>query len=323
MKNRIAVLFAVGLLAALPMAGCIENINSLKDKLGKSSTTTTTPTPVTQTQTPVTNSTNMSAPPLKPPVARISVFAENGALVYKSSFIAENVTATPIEAMPGNLTFLGADSETDNGGATLTGYKWSIDGMKMDGRKVVMSLTSPGIHMVELVVTDSKGASDGQMIHLGIQPIPFVVTKTYTGTLTIGDEDTLESSGTPAASTMQQQSESTVAFPIETTINGKTVTAQHIALDLTNPNGYSLDYQMSIYGPDGKLVKTVHDNGPLGNSATAEETYAADNPAIGNYKVVVEDMLSAPQPDYAMKVSITYVEVVAGLPANSMAGMVM
>ncbi|MBW3672242.1 MAG: hypothetical protein KY432_11300, partial [Acidobacteria bacterium] len=66
----------------------------------------------------VTNGTANKTPP-KPPVARITVFGANGALVYKASFVGEDETTPAFVAKGSTLTFLASESEAIEPGAPL------------------------------------------------------------------------------------------------------------------------------------------------------------------------------------------------------------
>src|SRR5687767_6968211 len=94
---------ALALALALPLAGCIQNVADLKQRLGADEGE-----PLSESSLATDLSKNATHPP---PVARIAIYAQNGALLYKASFVAQNETAPVLIEPDANLTFVATDSE--------------------------------------------------------------------------------------------------------------------------------------------------------------------------------------------------------------------
>jgi hypothetical protein len=177
---RVLPLLVIALLAA-PLAGCIQNVADLKDKL-------TGAKQDLQQASAQLNATSQqmhdALADAKPPVARITVFGANGALLFKSSFVGEDVTTpVPIEAGAA-LTLIGTDSEAIQGGATVASYAWSLAGVPAAGPRAGAAWNESGKYPVTLMVTDSNGKTDNQTVVLAIFPKPFdVVLNQTTGAI--------------------------------------------------------------------------------------------------------------------------------------------
>ncbi len=302
--RSIAIAAAVGLLT-LPYAGCIENMRDLKDRLtGGSEAVEKTAlddanSTVGKSKTNLTNATKR----LKPPVARISVYAANGALVYKASFIAENETEAII-ADGGTFKLVGADSEPIEPGATITKFAWTVDGTGSEGRRVEVNLSSPGMHVVTLQVTDSKGSTDAQTIRIGVPAVPFDETWTATGAQAAGV-------ATPAAF-VGQGSPQTFPFTILATKDGKTLKASNlrIVLGAPPPDPFPVGQQPADF------TVTVTDPAGTVTTANAEppdfEALSIDAVPAGDWTAQVDLNAGAAQ-GFTLAFTVTYVEVVEGL----------
>lgn len=292
--TKTRVLVAVAVLVTVPFAGCIENMSDLKDRIqGTSEQVAAEEVDPLDTTNTTVNQTRV----LKPPVARMSVFAANGALVYKSSFIAENMTSSPVIVEAGVLTFNAADSEVVQGGAELKTFAWTIDGKKSEGRKVEANVSEPGIHMVELKVTDSLGSTDSQMLHLGVPPTPFDQSTEFTG----GPIADLESSGVlPIASGSHP-------FTVLAELDGKPLQVLGLTATVVAGAGMGCDNTLTLVDPEG--AETTSDS----NDATdCSETIALTTAAAGEWTAIA-GMFAGAADSYTITITVTYVEVVEGL----------
>lgn len=289
------VLMVVLALVALPMAGCIENMDDLKDKIQGAQTGD----PIEQQTTNTTdgdldlegNVTDNSTTEYKPPVARITVFAEGGALAYRASFVAENQTE-PIIVQGGTFTFVAADSEAVDPRAELTTFEWDINGEAKEGRKTEATITEPGVYMIVLKVTDSKGSVDDQMIHLGIVPEPFTETFEMSGGPVLG----LEEAGAHAAV-------GTNPFTVLAEKDGKTLKAQSLSVRIASAR--PSDLILKVTDPSGTETQDDDLPGTL-------ESISIDSPAAGEWVAEVRAYAGGTD-TYTLEVSITYVQVVEGL----------
>lgn len=206
---RTPTIIVLAILVVGSLSGCIENMRDLKDKVAGGGADNDGLTPQSVVPTTPTNVTNQTH---KAPVARIAIFGQNGALVYKATFVGEDVAGPVVIDSDVNLTLVGTDSEA-LGGATLTHYAWTIAGKPATGAKAAASFTDSGLYPLVLTVTDSNGKTDHQTVVLGIAPKPFDVSKNVTvtqvlGVLTAGQEGSgafaVSLSDTEILSTIQQ-----------------------------------------------------------------------------------------------------------------------
>ena len=123
---RLAILVGT-LVVAAGLAGCVENVQDLKDAVTGAETLDTASTDATGTdaQAGLPPATSGVAAP-KPPVARIGVFGADGAIVFKSSFAADETKVDTLLSGGDTVTFSAADSEAVGAGATLTSYAWTV-----------------------------------------------------------------------------------------------------------------------------------------------------------------------------------------------------
>src|SRR5439155_18951211 len=134
-----------------------ENARDLKTRLdsnGASGDSSLTTASLSPSATPDAHA-GANASSAKPPVARITVFGAGGALLFKSSFVAEDVTAPILVNAGDNLTLIASDSEALVG--TLASYAWDVAGKSAAGTKATASWSEPGVYPIRLSVTDSQG----------------------------------------------------------------------------------------------------------------------------------------------------------------------
>lgn len=110
-----------------------------------------------------------------PPVARIDVFAPDGAKVYETDFQAESgaFVNSKASAFGANETirFSGATSEAVETGATLKSYAWDFgDGTTATGPNVEHAYQQFGAFEPTLTVTDSEGVSDDMTVGVIVFP---------------------------------------------------------------------------------------------------------------------------------------------------------
>ncbi|MFA5860507.1 MAG: PKD domain-containing protein [Candidatus Thermoplasmatota archaeon] len=258
MRSGLTPAFAFAFALSLALSGCIANAKDLKDKLTASSVDPPTPSPVV----PVTPNTTET----KPPVARISVFGANGALVFKASFAAEDVTS-PVFVDPGvTLTLVATDSEALSRGATLAAYAWSIAGNSSTLAKTSAMFNDSGKYPVTLTVTDSNGLTDSQLVTLAIAPRPYDVTTNMTTGPVIG-----------ATGTGQ---DGTVSFDLSYPKGGAPTIVQGVKVRVSAQD--TCDAVLSLLDKDGNVVG----KSDKGGISTAEEIALPALPE-GNYTVTV------------------------------------
>lgn len=271
-------------------------MSDLKDRIqGNEVSPNDTPLDPENVEEAVNGTTNKTKV-LRPPVARITVFAEGGALAYKADFVAANATSTPIVVPAGVLTFNAADSEAVQGGAELKTFTWTVAGKTMEGRKVEANLSEPGVHMVALKVTDSMGSSDEQMIHLGVPPQPFTIVEEFTG-------GPIVDAGTGALPV----SSGSHAFTVLAEQDGKPLQVLGLEVTVVAGAGLGCDNTLTVVDPEG--TETSADS----NDATdCSETIALGAAAPGAWSAIA-GMYAGAADSYAITVRVTYVQIVEGL----------
>lgn len=289
--NKTITLSFVLLLTLAPMTGCIENMQDLKERLGQDTTAATSdPEPVKQATTnttkPVTNETKT---PPKPPVARITVFGANGALVYKSPFTAEDEASPIYTTAPATLQLIATDSEVLEPGAKLDKYTWDFAGMKMEGAQVSHELTEPGLYPLMLTVTDTKGGKDMQHITLAVAPQPFDVVTTITTGTVIG----VEGIGQGGSAT----------YDLSFTIDDKLHTVSKLVFKTTA--GPECDTILEVIPPSGEGAQGPQDTG-------SQETITFGAGEEGTYTVNVTGYACVSQ-GVPIEVTATYLQVIEGL----------
>lgn len=121
------VLLVSAVLFAGSLAGCVDNVQDLKDAVSgdEAVDTASTDTSGDDGQASLPPASGGSSA-VKPPVARIGVFGADGAIVFKSSFAADETKIATLFTGGDTVTFSAADSEAVDPGATLTEYAWTV-----------------------------------------------------------------------------------------------------------------------------------------------------------------------------------------------------
>lgn len=292
--TKLRALLLVGLLAALPLSGCIENMRDLKDRLGATEEPVDTAATDNETlETPEVPEDNVTTP-LKPPVARITLFGANGALVYKSSFEAADPEEPVFVRAPVTLQLLASDSETLEPGATITDYAWDFAGMNMTGAKVEHALSEPGSYPLTLTVKDSKGSVDTHNVTIAISPEPFDVThELVTG---------------PVAGAEEAGQTGTATFDVTLTIDEKPHTAQQAVIETSLPDT-CLDVAMIVTSPDGTETR-------VDDAFVGDETVTFTEPAEGTWTVTLSPFSCVAPTGVPILVTVTYVQLVDGVASG-------
>lgn len=289
--NKTITLSFVLLLTLAPLTGCIENMQDLKERLGADTTAAAAePEPVkaattNETTTPV----NTTPKETKPPVARITVFGANGALVYKSPFLAEDEANPVYTTAPATLQLIATDSEVLEPGAKLDKYTWEFAGMTMEGAQVSHQLTEPGVYPLMLTVTDTKGGKDMQHITLAVAPQPFDVVTNLMTELVIG----VEGIGIGSSAT----------YDLSFTIDDKLHTVSKLVFKTTA--GPECDTILEVIPPSGEGAQGPQDSG-------SQETITFGAGEEGAYTVNVTGFACVSQ-GVPIEVTATYLQVIEGL----------
>lgn len=286
-------------LLALPTAGCIENMRDLKDRLGGGEDEPVQPAAVDEEvpDAPAPNATKVR----KAPVARMEVYAAGGALVYKSSFLGDNASAPVARPAKEGLTLSAGESEALEPGATLVAFAWTFAGATVGGRQATVAMPeAPGAYPLVFTVTDSHGLTDAQSLVLAVAPQPFDVVLDLQTTTVAGA--TVEGE--------QHGETGTAAFDVVSEIDGKPVKAT-AAKVVASPDLHC-DVALEVLGPDGASLGRVDDNGV--STADETETISLTAPAAGAYAVEASPFHCVAQEGVPVTVTVTYVEVVTGLP---------
>lgn len=292
-------------LLALPLTGCVGNMGELKDKLTGASAEPAPETPPVDTP-PGTDPVDDAEKVARAPVARMKVFGENGALLFASTFLAEDGKA-PVSADPkSKLTVNAGESAALEPGATLATYEWTFGEQKATGRQATIEMfADPGLAPLKLVVTDSNGAKDEQNLTLAIMPEPFeVALDLQTGQLA-GASNPVD--GSPVAGET-----ATIAFDVAHEIDGKMVTAQRMTV-VVSPD-LECDVAVELKGPDGASLGVKDDGGAADLSQT--ESYGIDAPAVGAWTLDVSPFTCADPDGVPVEVTVTYIQVIEGLDGH-------
>lgn len=292
MKKTLILLIA----AMLSLAGCIANMTDLKDRAA----TTDEPVVPAAVDEPVKTDTADTdddvVVPKKAPVARISAFGPNGALLFKSSFTAEDPAATlPVEEKSA-LKLIAGDSETLEPGANLTGFAWTLNGKPLEGtRQATAELGEAGLYVITLVVTDSNGQSDSQTLKLGVAPKPVdIVTELVTG---------------PIAGAEGEGQAGAVSFDLA--LDGAGVPAAILAVRFTATPPIACDAILDVVGPDEASLGAKDETG-FGEP----EEISAGALAPGAYAITVAPFACAAPDGVPVTITVTYLPVVEGMAAE-------
>lgn len=282
------------ILVAAPLAGCIESMRDLKDKLdGSEAAVQQASAVVNETADALRNSTKNTTN-AKPPVARIAVFGANGALVYKASFVAAD-EAAPVAVEEGvELTLVGTDSE-GVGGATIKTYAWRIDANTTTGPKATVKFEGAGKHPVVLTVTDNNGLTDTQSLALVVPPKPFDVVLNLTTTQIVGSS---------AAATV---ADGTASFDVMLADAGVPAIVQAVKVEVAARD--TCDAVLSVLDAD----KNVIGNSDEGGVSTKETATMGALPE-GTYGILVEAGDACVEKDgVPVTVTITFLPILDGV----------
>lgn len=288
MKTRTLLVALLAL--AVGLSGCIENMRDLKDRLGAGDEPEPVqPAAVPDAPAPAKNVTT------KPPVARVSVYGANGALVYQSPFQAADVTDPIFVAENSNVTLNAGESSTLEPGAKLVSYTWSVAGKTLTGLKVDAAVAGPGVYPVMLTVTDSFNGTDMQHVVLAVAPKPYDVSANLTTDGVIG----VESQGQTGTATFK-------LGPVDAT---KPATVTGIKFIARPPA--TCDAILEVAPPGGEAVQTNK------GEVAGEETLVLQAPyAEGDYAIKAIPVACAAPDGVPVEVIVTYLPLVEGLASG-------
>lgn len=286
MKTPTLLVLAILLVGTL--SGCVENVRDLKNKIGADDGGEEL---VPQSVAP-TNTTNVTNASHKAPVARLAIYGQNGALVYKATFVGEDVAGPVVIEAGVNLTLVGTDSEA-LAGATLTRYAWSIAGSPATGTKAAATFSEPGVYPIVLTVTDSNGMTDSQTVVLGIAPEPFDVSKNVTVSQVVG--------------VLSAGQEGSGAFEITIADAKMPATIQQVTVTVLD--ALTCDFVVSVFDAEENVVGKADDGG-LGSAETVTIPAASE----GTYKVVAMpgDLCVTPPEGLTATVTTTFLPIIPG-----------
>lgn len=289
MKTSTLLVLALALAAA--SAGCIENMRDLKDRVGAGDEpvepATVRDSPPT-TQVPAANNTTE----LKPPVARITIFGDNGALVYKATFKGDDATEPIFVPEKSRITLMASDSEALQPGATLAKFTWSFAGKTLDGRQVATEVGEAGKYDVVLMVVDSNGRNDTQSVVLAVAPKPFdVVTELVTG---------------PVAGAEGEGQSGTATFELKLADAKVPAKVQAVTVKAASPA--ACDAILTVADPDGEALGTKDDT-----SVGEAETLSFGELAEGAYTITVAPFACVAPEGVPVTVTVTFLPVIEGL----------
>lgn len=291
MKRTTILIIALALLAT-PLTGCIENMRDLKDRVTPAATESVeAPAQVVQTL----NETNVTQT-FKAPIARASIYAESGALLYKATFVAEDMLS-PLRVDEGKpVTLNGVDSETQEPGATIATYTWTLGDQTLEGRNVILTPSTPGIHPLVLVVTDSNGETDNQTVMLGVAPAPFDVTLELT------------TSG-PIAGAAGNGQAGTATFAVAEEVDGLMVTA--VATKVVANLAKECDGGVEVRDAEDKSLGRADNMGHT--DPEQSETLSLGALVAGTYTARVYGYACVDADGAPVTITITYVPILEGL----------
>lgn len=296
---RTTLFIAIAL--ALASTGCIQNMADFKDRLGATSEQAVTPADVDEPATPTPA---VDAPkPTKPPVARISIFGPSGALVFKSSFVAED-PAEPLMVEKGSkLNLIGSDSEGVETGSTITSFAWTLNGSALPGaRQADLELGGAGLYQLSLVVTDSHGKTDAQLVKLGVAPDPFEeTTEIMSGPVVAANVD----AGDP------------VDTPFELAIPGSDP-AKITAITIVATAPTACDIILEFVAADGTSLGSADEKAT--NSVDGTETLTLGETAVGSYLIRLAPFACVAPNGLEIRVTVTYLPIIEGLGGDAHGG---
>lgn len=323
--TRLALLASAVLLAA-SLAGCVENVQDLKDRV------TGLDEPVDTASTDTADGTGQVGLPAasdgvaKPPVARISVFGSDGAIVFKSSFAADETQLATLLTGGDTLTFSAADSEAVDPKATLAGYAWTVTSFsgatavghashgdaasttaeKDDAHAGHASAAEPatgaslqhtfpedgGVFLVTLTVKDSLGATDAMALKIGVNPAPITRSVTFKGTIQAGTGHNV-----PSAVPVTVDASSHV-FNVTGTVNDLPAMPALATLVLKGMGPTALDLDLDVIDPTGAAAGSSR-------GGSSDEKIDLVMPMVGDWTAIVSANVGVAA-DYELLVTVTY-----------------
>lgn len=276
---------------SLGTSGCIANMGDLKDRVGAGEGEPIAPAATASPEeTPVPNATKV----LQPPVARIAIFGENGALVFKSSFQAEDPGAPVYVPEGAKLSLIASDSEALEPGATLVSFAWTVAGKPIgEGRQASFEIPEAGLFPVKLVIMDSEGSKDEQTVAVAVAPTPIeVVTELLTG---------------PVAGAEGAGQAGSVVFDLTLAAAGvEPVTIQSVTFVARSPA--TCDAILDVLDAEGASLGATDGSG-IGGAETLEKGALPE----GSYTVLVGPYACVAA-EVPVTVTVVYLPIVEGLP---------
>lgn len=286
------------LTVALLSAGCIQNIGDLRESLGATDEALEGASAALNEAAAALNETSASlsgtqANGTTPPVARMSLFAGSGALVYKSTFQADDPAEIVFVDEKSQLNAIAGDSEALAKDATLASFAWTLNGKAVEGAgKATVEIGEAGLYTLALTVTDSHGKNDTHTVKLGVAPKPFdVVTELVTG---------------PVLGAEGQGESGKVSFDLA--LDDSQGPATMTAVKFTASPGTACDAILDVTDPNGESVGSADNEGNGG----AEEITAGALP-LGTYAIVVSPFACVEAGGVPVTVTVSYLPMVPGL----------
>lgn len=292
---RVTFPLVIALALSLSFTGCIANMAEFKDKVG--ATREETITPAETVEPPAQESPPVAPVVHKAPVARITIFGTNGALVYKSTFAAEDPAVAVMVEEKSNLSLIASDSEALENGATITGFAWTLNGKPLVGaRQANTDLPSAGIYTLSLTVTDSNGKTDAQSVKLAVAPSPIdIVTELTTG---------------PVAGASGEGQAGTASFELKADGAGVVATIQKMSIVASSPA--TCDIMLEVTTPDGTVI-SKDDTG-----TAAAESAEFPSAAEGAYGLRALPFACVAPEGITITVTVTYLPIVPGFDGEEM-----
>lgn len=290
-----SIVLTLTLALALALTGCISNMGDLKERLGNDEPEEEPVAPAA-TQTPAAT-TNETAKVTKAPVARIAIFGANGALVFKSTFQADDPAEMIFVEEKATLNLIASDSEAIEPGATITGFAWTLNGKAVgNARQANVEVGEAGLYAVVLTVTDSHGKADAQSLKLAVAPTPIEVVTELVTDAVVGAEG--EGQGGSAT------------FSLALADAGVPATITSVSFKTAPPS--TCDVVIDVTGPDGESVGS-DDSGSLGG---ADEVLTGPI-AEGDYAIALTPLGCVAPEGVPITVTVTFLPIVEELAAGA------
>lgn len=204
-----------------------------------------------------------------PPLAKMRVTADDGAVLYTTPPPDAIVAAVCTVVPQGNLTFT-AEPSTPGTGANLTGYEWTlVPGGTRTEKNFTLPLTGPEGLTVTLKVTDSAGRSVSGGHCFTTNPVTFTEVFTFTGAIDAGIKG--QSAFPPAAH----------AFTLPVMRNGWAVKVTGFTATLTTSSA-TADFALALTDAAGERLGAADEG-----SAGAGETLTLATLTPGDLQLLV------------------------------------